>query len=188
MSKLTKVVNIFPSMPITNVNPPIRVPVRRVKKTTDVIRNCLLSRAIVEEILPNGKTIRLTMGNYNAINDYEADAPEVVVEEPEVVTSVVEETAPEVVDEEQEVIVDETNSAWDEAYANALEGVDLASMTKKQRKEAKAAARAAADAACAEMKSADDTEPVVEETVAEVVVEESEVVTADAEDLSEVTE
>ena len=42
---MNKKVNIYPSMPITRVNPPIRSSVRRVTKSVEEIRICLLQEA-----------------------------------------------------------------------------------------------------------------------------------------------
>ena len=175
MSKLTKVVNIYPTGAITGVNPPIRSVVRRVTKSTDEIRACLMARAIVEEIASDGSVIRLNLNNYNVDNAVSVKEP--VIEEPVVEEEVVEES-------------DTTKEIWDAAYNEALAGKDLDSMSKKQRRAAISSAKAAADAAVSEFNSVSEEapveEPVVEETV-EAVVEE-EVVTADAEDLSTVIE
>lgn len=65
---MNKVVNIYPSMAILGVNPPIRTTQVKVTKSTSEIRACIIARAIVDEILPNGKTIRLNLNNYNKDN------------------------------------------------------------------------------------------------------------------------
>ena len=172
----TKVVNIYPTSPITRINPPIRSVVRNVTKSYSEIRICLMNRATVEEVLPNGTTVRLGLHNYNKVN-YEVEGiVEPIITTPAVEPEVAEpEKTDKVVDDEPSA--DATNSAWDVAYENALAGKDLASMTKKQRKDAKAEARAIADAAVA---AAETTEAPVEDNE---VVE-----TADVEDLSNVTE
>ena len=65
----TKVVNIYPSTPIIGVNPPIRSSVKKVTKTIEEIRTCLMARAIVEEVLNDGTVVRLNNSNYdNFIN------------------------------------------------------------------------------------------------------------------------
>lgn len=130
MSKLTKVVNIYPSMPITGVNPPIRSTVKRVTKSIDEIRTCLLSRATVEEILSDGKIVRLDISNYDKC----------------------------LCDNKNEHVcgcgcctchttTETEKTPWQIAYENALAGKNLAIMSRKQRRSAEAAARAAADAA-----------------------------------------
>ena len=188
--KSTKVVNIYPSMPITGVNPPIRSAVKRVTKSIQEIRTCLMSRAVVEEILSDGSTVRLNIGNYDKCLDENHVC------------------GCGCCSCESETPVNNTNekSDWDKAYENALEGVDLSTMSRKQRRAAIASAKAAADAAVGEKQvviedglvddahdshvegesvSVDVTEEpetVVEETVEEVVV------TDDVEALEEVAE
>jgi ribosomal protein L14E/L6E/L27E len=63
-----KKVNIIPSRPITSVNPPIRSAVRRVYKTLDEIRQCMISRAVVQEILEDGSVLVLDFSNYASDN------------------------------------------------------------------------------------------------------------------------
>lgn len=63
-----KKVNIIPQRPISTVNPPIRSAVRRVHKPLEDIRKCLIGRAIVEEILPDGSTLKLDFSNYDKDN------------------------------------------------------------------------------------------------------------------------
>lgn len=190
MNKLTKVVNIYPSMPITGVNPPIRSAVKRVTKSVSEIRTCLMARAIVEEILPDGKIVRLNIGNYDKCLDgshKEGCQCGLCGNGWKI--------------ESKESKQEETKSPWQIAYDNALVGKNLASMTRKQRRSAEAAARAAADAAVATSEpevvmgvGSVETVPVSEEVNTEAVetTEESkveeEVKTADAEDTSSITE
>lgn len=63
-----KKVNVIPQRPISTVNPPIRSAVRRVHKPVEDIRKCLIGRAIVEEILPDGSTLTLDFSNYDKDN------------------------------------------------------------------------------------------------------------------------
>jgi hypothetical protein len=65
---MSKIVNIYPTMPITSVNPPIRGKLMGVRRTTADIRACIIGRARVEELLPNGKTIPLDFTNYDKDN------------------------------------------------------------------------------------------------------------------------
>ena len=65
---MNKIVNIYPSMAILGVNPPIRTTQIKVTKSTSEIRACIIARATVDEVLPNGKTIRLNLNNYNKDN------------------------------------------------------------------------------------------------------------------------
>ena len=63
MCKNTKIVNIYPSMPITTISPPIRTAIRRVTKSVEEIKLCILAKAIVEEVLAN---------NPKSVEDYRA--------------------------------------------------------------------------------------------------------------------
>ena len=81
---MQKLVNIYPIKPILNVNPPIRTRVLQITIDTDMIRKCLISGAIVEEILNGGKTKTLTLSNYDKDNDTKVEESTPVVEEPKV--------------------------------------------------------------------------------------------------------
>ena len=65
---LKKKVNVYPRGPITNVNPPIRVPVRNVLLPIADIRRCVLAGAKVEEILPDKTVVKLNLHNYDQDN------------------------------------------------------------------------------------------------------------------------
>lgn len=185
-----KIVNIYPTMPVTRVTPPLRTVAKNVSRPISYIRSCIMGRAMVDEILPDGTTVRLGLHNYDK-NNYvlSEDKVEIAAVEENDVNIKVENTSVSNTIEEEKTETEnatETNkSAWDIAYENALADKDLSSMTKKQRKDAKAEARAIADAAVAEVESVETTEetPVTEEVTTEEIVE-----TADAEDLTEVTE
>jgi hypothetical protein len=117
MNKLTKVVNIYPSSPITTVNPPIRSAVKGVTKSIEEIRSCLMARATVEEILSDGSVVRLDNTNYN-----------------------------------MEILVDavesgEKESAYDKAFKEAIGDVDLAKLTRKERRKLISSAKDAANKA-----------------------------------------
>lgn len=60
-----KVVNIYPTTPILSTNPPIRTMAYKITKPIKDIRACIIAGAKVEEILPNGTTIRLNLNNYD---------------------------------------------------------------------------------------------------------------------------
>lgn len=185
MTKLTKVVNIYPSMPITSVNPPIRSSVKRVTKSVDEIRACLMARAIVEEILTTGEVVRLDISNYDKHLD---TSRKKCCGCASCNCGKATETAK---------VVEEEKTPWQIAYDNALAGKNLALMSRKQRRSTEAAARAAADAAVATsepevmmgvatIESTEEAEVVVEEKVE---VQEEEVVkTMDVEEATEVTE
>lgn len=67
----TKTVNIKAIIPIRDTTPPIYGVKKNVVMTFSDILKCLCRRAIVEEILPNGETIRLTTKNFR--NDFQAE-------------------------------------------------------------------------------------------------------------------
>lgn len=60
----TKIVNIKATIPIRDTTPPIYGVKTNVKMTHSDILKCLCRRAIVEEVLPDGSTIRLTTKNF----------------------------------------------------------------------------------------------------------------------------
>lgn len=68
MPTMTKRVNIRTTMPVRNVTPPINGTLHDVIMTTGDVLKCLSKRAIVDEILPDGSTVRLTMRNYYTDN------------------------------------------------------------------------------------------------------------------------
>ena len=60
-----KVVNIYPTTPVLSTNPPIRTMAYKITKPIKDIRACIIAGAKVEEVLPNGSTIRLNLNNYD---------------------------------------------------------------------------------------------------------------------------
>ena len=93
---MQKLVNIYPIKPILNVNPPIRTRVLQITIDTDMIRKCLISGAIVEEILNGGKTKTLTLSNYDKDNDTKVEEYTPAVEESKVEETVKTVEAPKV--------------------------------------------------------------------------------------------
>lgn len=64
----TKLVNIYPTYPIVTITPPIRCPIKNVRKSIPEIRECIIKRAVVEEILEDGTVISLDFANYDKDN------------------------------------------------------------------------------------------------------------------------
>lgn len=64
----TKKVNIYPKNAITTITPPIRTAVKNITKPISDIRKCLIARAYVEEVLPDGDLVVLDFTNYNLDN------------------------------------------------------------------------------------------------------------------------
>ena len=74
MPMMTKLVNINAPIAIRNIKPPIYGVCNNVVMTTGDILKCLCKRAIIDEILPDGSTVRLTMKNYYTDNGAGLDA------------------------------------------------------------------------------------------------------------------
>ena len=104
----TKIVNIYPKYPITTVNPPIRTAVKKVTKSIDEIRKCIIARAVVEEILNNGNTIPLDFSNYDKDNNEMIIKSEPVIETPIAVEEVVENAS--TVETEQDTVESEAKN------------------------------------------------------------------------------
>lgn len=68
MAMKTKRVNITTRVAVRTTNPPICGTLKDVEMTTGDILKCLCKRAIVDEILPNGRLVRLNMNNYYTDN------------------------------------------------------------------------------------------------------------------------
>ena len=64
MAAMTKIVNIRTRVAVKTVTPPICGTVKGIVMTTGDILKCLCKRAQVEEVLPDGTTIKLNMSNY----------------------------------------------------------------------------------------------------------------------------
>ena len=77
MAMKTKRVNITTRVAVRTTNPPICGTLKDVEMTTGDILKCLCKRAIVDEILPNGRLARLNMNNYYTDNYH---VPSITVE------------------------------------------------------------------------------------------------------------
>ena len=64
MPAMTKLVNVRATTAVRNIDPPIYGTVKNIIMTTGDILKCLCKRAQVEEILPDGTTVKLNMKNY----------------------------------------------------------------------------------------------------------------------------
>lgn len=78
-----KLVNITPTSAITSTNPPIRGKVRGVRMRIVDIRKCIMARAKVEEVLPDGEVITLTLANYNKDNIAAVKAQDIIDDDAE---------------------------------------------------------------------------------------------------------
>lgn len=63
-----KTVNIKADIPIREFRPPIHGTCNGVSMSTGMILRCLCKRAIIDEVLPDGSTVRLNMNNYHLDN------------------------------------------------------------------------------------------------------------------------
>ena len=66
---MNKLVNIYPSMPITSLKIPLRTRVTNIRMDYESIRKCIIANAIVEEVLDDNSVIRLNLSNYNKNNN-----------------------------------------------------------------------------------------------------------------------
>lgn len=116
---MKKMVNVYPVIPVLSIRTPIMTTALNCELSYGDILNCIYARAIVDEVLPNGDTVRLNLNNYNKCNVPQTEEPvkveeviEEVVEEEVVVEPVVEEDEveeiQEEVTEEEITIVEET--------------------------------------------------------------------------------
>ena len=65
---MEKRVNVYAGAPVVAIKYPITGTVRSILLSTDEIRKCIFAKAKVEEILPNGRTVRLDFTNYDKVN------------------------------------------------------------------------------------------------------------------------
>ena len=115
----SKKVNVYPVMPIFTVYPPITQKQEGVELSLGKIEKCLMARAKVEEVFPNGQTIRLNLRNY----DKEL-SPIYHKEEPKVD----EDTSVKVEDKEgivEESVVEEEEPKVDEDTSVKVEDKDI---------------------------------------------------------------
>lgn len=65
---MVKKVNVIAQIPIRNVYPPIYGTYKGISMSPANILKCLMHKAIVEEVLADGSTVKLTTKNYNTVN------------------------------------------------------------------------------------------------------------------------
>ena len=129
---MNKKVNVTARTPVIvpSVSVPLRGTVRNIVLSEQDIFKCITQKAIVDEILSNGSLVRLSLSNYNKVNEVVKPEPVVVapapveeavpvietpeeettvVAEPEVVIASEEEA--EVFDTEEETVSEETEPA-----------------------------------------------------------------------------
>ena len=73
-----KKVNIKPQSPIFTLKVPITAPVMGITMSTGDIAMCIHARALVSEILPNGKIVKLNLSNFDKDNSIVIDKEELV--------------------------------------------------------------------------------------------------------------
>lgn len=74
MPAMTKRVNVRTTVPVRTIIPPLSGSKKNTIMSCSDILKCLCRRAIVDEILPDGRTVRLTMDNYCKDNGAGLDA------------------------------------------------------------------------------------------------------------------
>ena len=114
---MNKKVNIYPKYPITTITPAIRTVSLGVTRPVEDIRKCIIARAIVDEVLSDGTTVRLTMNNFNKNND--KSKVEKAIEAVKTSESITEEVKPEIT--EQEGIVVDEEPATEEVVEEPVE-------------------------------------------------------------------
>ena len=65
---MVKKVNVIAQIPVRNVYPPIYGTYKGIMMSPANILKCLMHKAVVEEVLSDGSTIKLTTKNYNTVN------------------------------------------------------------------------------------------------------------------------
>ena len=181
---MIKKVNIKASVPIKDFRPPIYGTCNGIEMTTGEILKCLCKRAIVDEVLPDGSTIRLDLKNYYTDNTPKTievpAADKVQVVETSVPVDVHDETP---VTELEPVVECETATTDVTDAADAVEGVieveatpveDATADMTDAVEELVTEDEAAAEAAVTEVEEAAEEVVAEVEDVAEEVVEEAE--------------
>ena len=119
---MIKKVNIRASVPIKDFRPPIYGTCNGIEMTTGEILKCLCKRAIVDEVLPDGSTIRLDLKNY-----YTDNTPKTTTEVPAAdKVQVVETSVPVEVHDEAPVVELEPVVECETATIDAIEEADAA--------------------------------------------------------------
>ena len=117
---MIKKVNIRASVPIKDFKPPIYGTCNGIEMTTGEILKCLCKRAIVDEVLPDGSTIRLDLKNY-----YTDNTPKTTTEVPAAdKVQVVETSVPVDVHDEAPVVEPEPVVECETATIDAVEAAD----------------------------------------------------------------
>ena len=117
---MIKKVNIRASVPIKDFRPPIYGTCNGIEMTTGEILKCLCKRAIVDEVLPDGSTIRLDLKNY-----YTDNTPKTTTEVPAAdKVQVVETSVPVDVHDEAPVVELEPVVECETATTDAIEAAD----------------------------------------------------------------
>ena len=117
---MIKKVNIRASVPIKDFRPPIYGTCNGIEMTTGEILKCLCKRAIVDEVLPDGSTIRLDLKNY-----YTDNTPKTTTEVPAAdKVQVVETSVPVDVHDEAPVVELEPVVECETATIDAIEAAD----------------------------------------------------------------
>src|SRR5574344_2105141 len=133
-----KKVNIQPIMPIFTVYPAITQKQEGIILPIGKIERCIIARAKVEEVLPNGETILLNLGNYK--NDFsitEQKKEETIVVKEEIVVN--EEVKSEVIPEiERDNKVEESDmelSSGEDSDKSTINMVESKENTMEETKE-----------------------------------------------------
>ena len=77
---MKKRVNVYPVVPILTIRTPIMTTALNCELSHGDILNCIYSRALVDEILPDGNTVRLNLNNYDKCNVSKVETVKLEVE------------------------------------------------------------------------------------------------------------
>lgn len=112
---MKKIVNIKPTLPIYTLRTPITGPVFNCEMSDGDILNCICARALVDEVLCDGTTIRLNLTNYNKDNEPKSIKIEEVVtplildsKEAKLEEIKIEDSVPEEIKKEEDVVEETT--------------------------------------------------------------------------------
>lgn len=145
---MNKIVNIATRVPIRVLNVPIRGNVRKITMSVEDIFKCICQKAEVDEVLSNGKLLRLDLANYDKVNEPVVEAkvetpvtppavqtPAPVVEDPKTEDPVITETAPNVEDPKTEdPVVTETTPVVEDPKTEDAPIVEEKTPAKEEQK------------------------------------------------------
>ena len=163
---MIKKVNIRASVPIKDFRPPIYGTCNGIEMTTGDILKCLCKRAIVDEVLPDGSTIRLDLKNYYTDNTHKTTTEVPAADK----VQVVETSVPVEVHDEAPVVELEPVVECETATTDVIEAADAVNAVEEPVTEEENAT----ETTITEAEDADEEVVAEVEDATEEVVEEAE--------------